>query len=147
MIVFENIVYYAILSFFVYFINGGGWRKYIFDISRLAYDELMNIEYMFFPKSNKIWKEKWFKITRFIWARNLIFTGSSQIIGIVIFLKVSPKLQSLNIYYLYPAIFIVFIPTIFAILAVICRRVFLEDIIEYLERISERNENDSKDNK
>ncbi len=134
MIMVENIIYYAVLVFCVYYINGGGWRKYVFGISKEAYKELKKLEYMFFPKYVQRWKEKWFKPARFIWMHNIILTGISQVIGIILFIKITTKYQSFNYYYLIPLIFLSVLPSAIAILGAISRKVILEDMIEYIER-------------
>lgn len=135
MILTKEILYYAFLAFCIYYTNGGGWRRHIFEISNSAYKELKGLECMFFPKLYlELWKEKWFKPARFIWIHNLLFTSISQIIGIITFIKISTKYQEMNIYYIIPLIFITIIPGILCTLAAIARKVILGDMIEYIER-------------
>lgn len=134
MIMVENIIYYAVLAFCIYFINGGGWRRHVFNISKQAYDELKCLETILHPTYIRRWKEKWFKPARFVWMYNIILTGISQMIGIFLFIKITTKYQSFNFYYLIPLIFISVIPSGIAILGAVARKVILEETIEYLER-------------
>ena len=133
-----NIIYYAVLAFCIYFINSGGWRRHVFNISKEAYEELKSIKVMFFPKHYQRWKEKWLMPAKIIWLHNAVFTGISQLIGIISYLKIFTKNQSFNLYYLIPLIFITVLPTIIVILGILARKFILEEMIEYLERRSRK---------
>ena len=133
-----NIIYYAVLAFCIYFINSGGWRRHIFNISKEAYEELKSIKVMFFPKYYQRWKEKWLMPAKIIWLHNAVFTGISQLIGIISYLKIFTKNQSFNLYYFIPLIFITVLPTIIVILGILARKFILEEMIEYLERRSRK---------
>ena len=133
-----NIIYYAVLAFCIYFINSGGWRRHVFNISKEAYEELKSIKIMFFPKYYQKWKEKWLIPAKIIWLHNAVFTGISQLIGIISYLKIFTKNQSFNLYYLIPLIFITVLPTIIVILGILARKFILEEMIEYLERRSRK---------
>lgn len=142
-----KIGYYLLITYFIYFINSGRWRKNLFHVDEETYEELKDLDHMFFPNEKKYWKKKFFKVARFIWSYSIYFIGISQLIGIYFVLKLLNSYNENYSVYLIHIIFIIIIPIIFIAISALARYYILEEMIQYFERRNGKKNDWQDDNK